>query len=52
MPRNRRRDQLLRLFNELGPIARTFGVRLSFAQDGRAVVDLPYVPVLEKGAAP
>lgn len=47
MPHHRRRDELLRLFNELGPIARTFGMRLSFTQDDRAVVDLPYNPGLD-----
>lgn len=47
MPRKRRRDELLRLFNDLGPIARTFGMRLSFTPDGSAVVDLPYNPGLD-----
>ncbi len=47
MTREQRRAELLRLFNEIGPIAKTFGMRLSFAEDDRAVVDLPYNPGLD-----
>lgn len=35
-----------RLFNE-APIARFFGMRLSYARDGSAVFDLPYNPGLD-----
>jgi uncharacterized protein (TIGR00369 family) len=42
-----RLDELTRLFNERAPIARTFGMRLSFDADGRAVVDLPHNPDLD-----
>ena len=37
---------LLHTFNEVAPIARTFGMRLSFTPEGEAVVDLPYNPQL------
>jgi uncharacterized protein (TIGR00369 family) len=47
MTRSQRRGELLRLFNEIAPIARTFGMRLSYTDDGRAVVDLPYNPGLD-----
>ncbi len=42
-------QQLLHLFNEVVPIARTFGMRLSFNDEGEAVVDLPYNPGLDHG---
>lgn len=42
-----RRAELLRLFNEIAPIARTFGMVLAFTDDGRAVVTLPYKPGLD-----
>jgi len=38
----RRIDELLHMFNEVAPIARTLGMRLSFDDEGRAIVDLPY----------
>jgi uncharacterized protein (TIGR00369 family) len=38
----KRFDELTRLFNEGAPIARYFGMRLSFTDDGSAVVDLPH----------
>ncbi len=47
MDRERRRQELLRLFNEIAPIARTFGMRLAFTDDDRAVVTLPYNPGLD-----
>ncbi|RLC75238.1 MAG: thioesterase [Chloroflexi bacterium] len=40
-------EELLRLFNEMAPIARTFGMRLSYTDEGNAVVDLPYNPDLD-----
>jgi uncharacterized protein (TIGR00369 family) len=43
----KRTAELLHMFNEVAPIARTFGMRLSFNKEGQAVVDLPYNPVLD-----
>ena len=40
-------DELLHMFNETAPLARTFGMRLSFDDEGRAIVDLPYNPGLD-----
>ncbi len=40
-------DELLRMFNEVAPIACTFGMRLSFDDEGQAIVDLPYNPGLD-----
>ena len=45
-----RTDRLLYMFNEVAPIARTLGMRLSFTAEGSAVVDLPYNPALDHGA--
>lgn len=42
-----RQKKLLELFNERAPIARFFGMTLSFAEGGRAVIDLPYKPELD-----
>ncbi len=39
---DRRIEELLHLFNEVAPIARTFGMRLSYNREGQAIVDLPY----------
>lgn len=39
--------ELLHLFNEVAPIARTFGMTLSYDDKGRAIVDLPYNPDLD-----
>ncbi|MFN2291569.1 MAG: PaaI family thioesterase [Anaerolineae bacterium] len=45
---NRQRIQgLLHMFNEVAPIARTFGMRLSYGEKGQAIVDLPYNPRLD-----
>ena len=38
---------LLEMFNEEAPIARTFGMTLSFTDEGNAVCDLPYNPDLD-----
>ncbi len=38
---------LLHTFNEVAPIARTMGMRLSFTAEGSAVVELPYNPALD-----
>ncbi len=43
----KRTTELLRLFKERAPIARLFGMRLSYNEDGGAVVDLPYNPNLD-----
>lgn len=40
-------EELLQLFNEKVPIARYFGMRLSFTDEGNAVIDLPYNPNLD-----
>jgi uncharacterized protein (TIGR00369 family) len=40
-------QQLLHMFNEAVPIARTFGMRLSYNDQGQAVVDLPHNPGLD-----
>lgn len=42
-----RMAELLHLFNEVAPIARTFGMVLSYDDEGRAAVDLPYNPDLD-----
>ena len=34
--------ELLHMFNEVAPIARSYGMTLSFTDEGQAVVDLPY----------
>src|SRR5574340_387012 len=43
----KRTTELLRLFQDKAPIARLFGMRLSFNEEGAAVVDLPYNPNLD-----
>ncbi len=43
---NKRTKGLLALFNTQASIARTFGMTLSYLEDGRAVVELPYNPNL------
>jgi uncharacterized protein (TIGR00369 family) len=40
-------DELLTLFNKKAPIARHFGMKLSYTDDGSAVIDLPYNPQLD-----
>ncbi len=35
-------DKLTKLFNEKAPIARTFGMQLTYDEDGCAVIELPY----------
>lgn len=47
MPRTRRRAELLHAFNEIAPIAQTFGMTLGFTGDDRAVCALPYNPSLD-----
>jgi uncharacterized protein (TIGR00369 family) len=41
------RERLLRLFNEVAPIARTLDLHLEFSEDGRALVTMPYDPAYE-----
>ncbi len=43
----KRIQQLLHTFNEVAPIAGTFGMSLSYNDQGQAVVDLPYNPGLD-----
>ena len=38
--------ELLRIFNEDAPLARYFGMTLSFTKDGNAQISLPYNPNL------
>jgi uncharacterized protein (TIGR00369 family) len=40
-------NELLYLFNQVAPIARTFGMALSYTDEMHAVVDLPYNPNLD-----
>ena len=40
-------EELAHFFNEKAPIARTFGMRLSFTDEGSAVIELPYNPDLD-----
>jgi uncharacterized protein (TIGR00369 family) len=44
---NRRRAELLHTFNQVAPIARYLGMRLSYNDEGQAIVDLPYNPDLD-----
>jgi uncharacterized protein (TIGR00369 family) len=43
----RRIAELLHTFNEVAPIAHYFGMRLSYNDEGQAIVDLPYNPNLD-----
>lgn len=36
--------ELLKMFNETARLARSLGLRLSFTEDRRAVIDMPYNP--------
>jgi uncharacterized protein (TIGR00369 family) len=45
----KRIEELLHLFHERAPIARTFGMKLSFTPEGHAVVELPYNAGLDHG---
>jgi uncharacterized protein (TIGR00369 family) len=49
VPDSARTRELLHLFGDFAPIVRTFGMRLSYTDDDRAVVDLPYNPNLDHG---
>lgn len=40
-------EELLRMFNENAPIARYFGMKLSYTDEGNAIIDLPYNPNLD-----
>jgi uncharacterized protein (TIGR00369 family) len=41
--------ELLKMFNDSVSIARYFGMKLAFSDDGNAVVELPYNPNLNHG---
>ncbi len=41
-----KKQELLKLFNEIAPIAKFFGMILSFDDLARAILDLPYNPKL------
>jgi uncharacterized protein (TIGR00369 family) len=47
MARAERTTELVRLFHERAPIARFFGMHLSYNEEGGAVIDLPYNPNLD-----
>ena len=42
-----RQIELVTLFNQKAPIARFFGMKLSYTDTGNAVIDLPYNPDLD-----
>ena len=42
-----RRDQLETMFNDGAPIAKTFGMRLRYDDENRAVITLPHNPGLD-----
>lgn len=42
-----RKESLLHLFNDVARIAKTFGMRLAFDEQDRAVLTLPYNPGLD-----
>jgi uncharacterized protein (TIGR00369 family) len=42
-----RQAELLHMFNDRAPIARTFGMALSYTDEGNAIVDLPHNPGLD-----
>ena len=42
-----REEELLSMFHTQAPISRYFGMKLSFTEDGSAVVDLPHNPNLD-----
>lgn len=45
--REQREEELLNMFHVRAPISRYFGMKLSFTEDGSAIVDLPYNPNLD-----
>ena len=47
--RKERMDEYIKTFREKSPITSFFGMELSFADDGSAVVELPYNPNLDHG---
>ena len=44
-----RLEQYKKIFHNKVPIARYFGMKLSFKEDGSAVIELPYNPNLDHG---
>jgi hypothetical protein len=47
--REERKEKLMNMFHTQAPIARYFGMRMSFSEDGSAIVELPYNPNLDHG---
>lgn len=47
MDRKKRMDEYIRNFDEMSPIARSFGMKLSFDEKYNAIVELPYNPDLD-----
>jgi uncharacterized protein (TIGR00369 family) len=45
--KTKRIEELLHMFNKVAPIARYFGMKLSYTDEGYAIVDLPYNPDLD-----
>jgi uncharacterized protein (TIGR00369 family) len=45
--RDDRKNELLRVFNEVAPIAKYFGMRLSYSDEGSAVIHMPHNPNLD-----
>jgi len=43
----RLKNELTRIFNEVAPIARYFGMKLEYDDEGRAVIELPFNPDLD-----
>ena len=43
-------ENLISIFNEIAPIAQYFGMKLSYNEEGSAMIDLPYNPHLDHAA--
>jgi len=42
-----RKEELMNMFHTQAPISRYFGMRMSFSENGSAIVELPYNPNLD-----
>jgi uncharacterized protein (TIGR00369 family) len=42
-----RKEELMHMFHTQAPISRYFGMRMSFSEDGSAIVELPHNPNLD-----
>lgn len=42
-----RKNELLRVFNEVAPIAKSFSMTLSYTEEGSAVIHMPHNPNLD-----